>query len=60
LPIEELDADLVLELADLLAERRLRGSQCRCGGAETQLLRDGDEIPQVPEFDGCTSPLSDV
>ena len=40
---EELDAELALEAADLLGERRLRHLQARGGAAEVQLLGDGHE-----------------
>jgi hypothetical protein len=49
-PIEQGDAELLLELADLLAQRRLRDSHPRGGAAEVQLLRDGEEVAQVPEL----------
>jgi hypothetical protein len=48
--IEEPDAQLLLGLADLLAHCGLSDVQPLCGAAEVQLLRDGDEVPEVPEF----------
>ena len=54
--VEQPDPELEFELADLLADRGLRDMQALCRTAEVQLLRDGDEIPQVPEFH-CRSPL---
>ena len=50
--VEELDAELLLELADLLAYCRLRDVQALRRAAEVQLLGDGDEVPQVTEFHG--------
>jgi len=49
-PVEEGDAELLLELADLLAYRRLSDVQTLRSLAEVQLLRDGDEVPQMPEL----------
>jgi hypothetical protein len=49
-PREQLHPELALELADLLAERRLRDAEPRGGAAEVQLLRDRHEVPQVPEL----------
>ena len=49
-PIEERDAHLRLELADLLAERRLRGVQTGRGAREIQLVGDRDEVPEMPEL----------
>ncbi len=43
-------ADLLLELADLLAQRRLGHVQALRGTAEVQLLGDGDEVAQVAEL----------
>jgi hypothetical protein len=48
--IEELDPELLLELADLLAHRRLGDVQTLRCLAKVQLLRDGDEVPQMPEL----------
>ena len=49
---EELDADELLERADLPAQRRLRQVQLLGGAPEVELLGDGDERAQVPELDG--------
>jgi hypothetical protein len=49
--VEELDAELPLELADLLAERRLRDLEALRRAAEVQLLGDGDEVAQPPEVE---------
>jgi hypothetical protein len=48
--LEQPDAELGLELAHLLADRRLRDVEALGGAAEVQLLRDGDEVPKVTEF----------
>jgi len=48
---EELDADLALQLTDLLTERRLSGFEPLRGPAEIQLLGDGDEVPEMAQFD---------
>ena len=45
-------ADLLLELADLLAQRRLRHVQALGRAAEVQLLGDDDEVAQVAELHG--------
>ena len=44
--------DLLLELADLLAQRRLRHVQALGRAAEVQLLGDDDEVAQVAELHG--------
>jgi hypothetical protein len=49
-PVEEHDSELLLELADLLAQRRLRDPHPRGRAAEVQLLRDGDEVAEVAEL----------
>jgi hypothetical protein len=48
--IQELNADELFELANLLAQRRLRGAKARCSPREVQFLCDSDEIPEVPQF----------
>src|SRR5580765_3222481 len=48
--IEEGDAELALELANLLAERRLADVQALCGSPEMQVFRDGDDVAQVTKF----------
>ena len=50
--VEQRLAELGLEAADLLRERRLRDVQPRSGAAEVPLLGDGDEVAQVPELHG--------
>ena len=50
--VEQPHAELGLELADLLADRRLRHVQALRGAAEMQLLRDRDEVPQVSQLHG--------
>jgi len=47
---EQRDTELVLELADLLADGRLRDVQPLGCPTEMQLLRDGHEVLQMPEF----------
>ena len=49
-PIEQRNADRRFELTDLLAERRLRRVQPRRRAREVQLLGDGHEVAQVPQF----------
>src|SRR4051794_31478973 len=48
--VEEPDAELLLELADLLADRRLGDVEPLRGAAEVQLFGDGDEVPEMAEF----------
>jgi hypothetical protein len=50
--VEEPHAKLLLELAHLLADGRLRDVQALCRAAEVQLLRDGNEVSEVSEFHG--------
>jgi len=47
---EERLPELVLELLDRRRERLLGEEQLACGSGEVQLLRDGDEVPQVAEL----------
>jgi len=49
-PIEQRDANLHLELANLLAERRLRRVQSGRGAREIQFFRDRHEVPQMPQL----------
>jgi hypothetical protein len=49
-PIEQSDANLHLELANLLAERGLRGVQSAGGAREVQLFGHRREVTQMPEF----------
>jgi hypothetical protein len=48
--MEEADAEVLLEAADLLTERRLRDVKALRGSTEVQLFRDGDEVPEVAEL----------
>ena len=48
--IEQGDANRHLELANLLAERGLRGVQAAGGAREVQLLGHRHEVPQMPQF----------
>jgi hypothetical protein len=57
--IEELHAQLVLELSDLLTQRWLPHVQARRGTPEVQCLGDGDHIPKVPEFHGWVTRSSE-
>ena len=45
---------MLLQAFHLLAERGLRSFQAFRGAREVQLFRDGDEIPQMPQFHGPT------
>ena len=45
---EQRAAELALELADLLGERRLADVEPRGGAAEVQLVGDRDEVPHQP------------
>ena len=47
---EELGPQLTFEVADLLGERGSRKVQSLCGPTEVQLLRNGDEVGQLPEL----------
>jgi hypothetical protein len=49
-PVEEGDPELLLELANLLAEWGLRDLDPRGGATEVQFLRDGEEVAEVPEL----------
>ena len=48
---EELDPQITLELSNRRAERGLRHVHPFRGAAEIQLLRHGDEVPQVAQLD---------
>ena len=50
--VEQAHAELVLELADLLAHGRLRHVQPLGSAAEVELLRDRYEVPQMAKFHG--------
>ena len=47
---EQREAEVVLELADLLGQRRLADVQAGRGLPEVQLVGDGDEVPHQPEI----------
>ena len=47
---KELGPELTFEIADLLRERRSSKMKPLCGPTEMQLLGNGDEVPQLPEF----------
>ena len=49
-PIEQRDANLRFELADLLAERWLRRVQPGRGAREVQFVGHRHEVPQMPQF----------
>jgi len=49
-PIEQRDANLHLELADLLAERWLRRVQSSRGAREVQFFGHRHEVPQMPQL----------
>jgi hypothetical protein len=49
-PNEERDPELTLEVTDSARQRRLRHVQTLCSAAEVQFLRDGDEVPQLTQF----------
>ena len=55
--LEEPGAQLRLELLDLLGQRGLRHVEALGGAAEVALLRDREEVAQVPQFHR-TSPSS--
>jgi hypothetical protein len=48
--VQQLGAELTLEVADLLRQRRLRDVQRGGGAHELPLLRDGDEVAKMPEL----------
>src|SRR5258708_14800930 len=57
--IHQRNADLVFEIADLAAERRLRRVQLFLGrDRQASRLRDRDEIAKVPELHGGLPYLS--
>ena len=49
-PDQQREPELVLERADLLAQRRLGDVQALGGAAEVQLLRDRDEVAKLAQF----------
>lgn len=52
--VEEHHAQFGLQVLNLLAEGRLRHVQARGCSAETELVCDGHEVTQVPEFHSGT------
>lgn len=48
--LEQRHADFVLELPNLLAERRLRGAQPARRAGEAELFGHRDEVAKMPEF----------
>lgn len=56
--VEQLNAELSLEHADLLAQRGLAHPETLRRPAEVQLLSDCDEVAEVTEFHMC--PLESV
>jgi len=48
-PREERGAELVLERADLAAERRLRDVEALCGATDVPFLGDGNEVADLRE-----------
>ena len=50
-PSQQIKSDEALQATDLPAQCRLRDEQPRGGAAEVELVGDGDEGPQLPEFD---------
>jgi hypothetical protein len=50
--IQQWCADHFLELTDLLAEGRLRGTQAGRRAREVQFFRNGDEIAEMAQFHG--------
>jgi hypothetical protein len=49
-PVEQLDADVLLELPDLLAQRGLTDVQALSGLSEVQGVGDGDRVPEVSKL----------
>src|SRR4051812_24003838 len=53
--VEEPHAQFLLELANLLTDRRLRHMETLCRSAEVQLLGNRDEVPQMTQFHSRSS-----
>ena len=51
-PVEQRLADLFLELADLVRQRRLGDVHPRRRPGEAQMLGDGDEVAKMPQLHG--------
>jgi hypothetical protein len=54
--VEQRDAQLPLQPADLLAHRRLSDVQALGGPAEMPLLGDGDHVAELAQFHPCSVP----
>ena len=54
---EELCPELTFEITDLIGEGRSGNVQSRCGTAEMELLRNGDEVGELPKFHAIASYL---
>ena len=50
--LEQLDAEIALQLLDRLGDRRLRDGEVLRGARHGALLGDGDEILQLPDGEG--------
>jgi hypothetical protein len=57
-PLEQPDAQLVFELADLLRDCRLRDVQPLSGAPEVKLLGYRYEVPEMAEFHGGDIPIT--
>ena len=55
-PVEQRDTELVFQLPDLLAERRLAEMQPLGGAAEVKRVGHGDDVPQVTKLHGGREP----
>jgi len=49
-PMEEADAEVLLETTDLLTQRRLRDVKALRGSTEVQLFRDGNEVAEMAKL----------
>jgi hypothetical protein len=54
--VQELDADGVLELQDLLRETGLGDVESFRRSPEMELFSHGDEVPELTEIHGCHRP----
>jgi hypothetical protein len=59
-PVQQPHAELLLELADLLGQRRLGHVQALGGAAEVALLGHGDEVVELPDLHRGTWPFRSV
>jgi len=55
---EQVGAERLLELVDLVAQRRLGDVEARGGAAEVQILRDGEEVAQQARLEVDRARLS--